>query len=433
MNDASYRKRLAADLPRWRDAGWVTAEGAGAILGSIEEKRATFGLAAIVGVLGALLLGAGVVAFVGSNWDYMPRIVRFGLLVIAMGIAYGVAALLTARELRVFSEAALLVAGLVFAAAIALVGQTYHLSGDFSGAILLWEIGILGAALMTGSATMTVLALVGAGYWAWVNVVDQHYAPHWASLVPILLAGGIAAWIGSAYARLVAVLVFGFWIGLNILGIAERFDWSFAEVLATETALALLFWAAGTALASMDREVPMLFGRDMIWPGLAATLVAVGLLQTTVYWDDAGGQGLWAVIAAVALVGTTALAALSVQRKGLTPIDAGGAILIGLAAIAYAYWQPEDELPGRLAGGILVLGAALWAVNFGQTGKLRIGKKTGLIAFGLEVIYLYVVTLGTLIDTALAFLLGGLLFIALAWGLYRIDKRLTAPAAEATP
>src|SRR5690606_17350905 len=431
----SYRKRLAEDLPRWRDAGWVTADGVNAILASLEGRRSGFGLAATVGVLGALLLGAGVIAFVGANWEAMPRIVRFVLLVAAMAVAYGIAGLLAARELRAFSEAALLAAGLVFAAAIALVGQTYHLSGECADAVLLWEIGIVGATLLTRSPALTMLALVGGGYWTWLNVVELGVIPHWGGLALVLIGGAIALWINAAHARLVAVLALGFWIGLNLVGLAARLDWTFGEMLAVATAAALLFWAAGMALsAAATQERLAELGQDMLWPGLAAVLVAVGLLQTTPYWSETGDTRLWMLMAGVALIATAGLVALAMQRRHLTIVDAVGAVAIGLAALAYDAWQPDDAMPARLAGGIIVLGAALWAVNLGQ-GTSRTGKKTGLSAFGIEVIYLYVVTLGTLIDTALAFLIGGLLFIALAYGLYRLDRRLAraAPVKEATP
>jgi uncharacterized membrane protein len=437
MTDGGYRKRLAEDLPRWRDAGWVTAEGATAILASLEGRPSTFGLAAIVGVLGALLLGAGVIAFVASGWELLPRIVRFGLLVAAMAVAYGAAALLAARELRVFSEAALLVAGLVFAAAIALVGQTYHLSGEFSDAVLLWEVGIVGAALLTGSATLTVLGLVGAGYWTWLNVVDLEYVPHWGSLVLILIGGAIAVWFSSHYARLVAVLTLGFWIAVNLIGLATRLDWSPFEMLAVATAAALLFWAVGSALATMaTRKDVAALGHAMLWPGVAAVLLAVGVLQTAPDWDYGSGTEQWIVIGGAAMVAVTALVAFALTRNGMTIVDAAGAVIIGLAAIAYAYAPPAEDMPARLIGGIIVIGAALWAVNLGQTGPQRVGKTTGLAAFGLEVIYLYVVTLGSLLDTAAAFLIGGVLFIALAYGLVRLDRRLGGKGgkpAEATP
>jgi uncharacterized membrane protein len=364
---------------------------------------------------------------VGANWDYMPRIFRFGLLIAALGVAYGAAALLATREYRVFAEAALLVAGLVFAAAIALIGQTYHLAGDFSGAILFWEIGIVGAALMTGSATLAIVSLVGAAYWCWMNVVDLELVPHWESLVLILIGGAIAVWLRSYYARIVAVLALGFWIGVNLFGFAWLVDWSPFEALAVAVTLALLFWAVGSAVVTVEekRDIAEL-GHAMLWPGIAAVLIAVGVLQTAPDWDYGNRTDQWVMLGGLALIGVTALVAVALKRKGLTIADAAGAVLIGIAAMAYAYLSPEGDLESRLAGGVIVLGAALWAVNLGQTGSQRVGKKTGLAAFGLEVIYLYVVTLGSLLDTALAFLAGGLLFIGLAYGLVRIDRRLAA-------
>ncbi len=57
---SSYRKRLARDLPRWQERGWVTAEGAAAILDSVNERPAA-SLSAVVAVLGAVLFGLGVI------------------------------------------------------------------------------------------------------------------------------------------------------------------------------------------------------------------------------------------------------------------------------------------------------------------------------------------------------------------------------------
>jgi uncharacterized membrane protein len=88
----------------------------------------------------------------------------------------------------------------------------------------------------------------------------------------------------------------------------------------------------------------------------------------------------------------------------------------------------EDGLLARLLGGCLMLAAVLWAVVLGEAGHNRVGKTLGLIAFGLEILYLYTVTLGTVLDTAFAFLLGGLLFIGLSYLLVRIDRRLSARA-----
>ena len=145
---------------------------------------------------------------------------------------------------------------------------------------------------------------------------------------------------------------------------------------------------------------------------------------------------LTAVLVAVAV----ALAALAAARRSLSALDAGAIAVIGIVAILFALNVPSAELWGRAAGGAMVLVAALWAVNLGQTGVAGSGKATGLFALGAEVVYLYAVTFGSLMNTAVAFLLGGVLFIVLAWGLYRLDRHLAkrtagepAPAPEASP
>ena len=431
MTDNGYRKRLAVDLPKWRDAGWVTSEGATHILGSVgTERRATFGIAAILGTLGALLLGLGVVAFVGSNWEETPRIFRLGLIVAAMIVAYAAAFEFDRRNLRIFAEAGMLAAGLVYAGAIVLVGQTYHMAGDFQGAVLLFEVGILAAAVFTGSPSMTVLALAAAGYWAWLATVDNGVVPHWPSLAAILVGVAVATLQNSHYGRIVAVIAAVYWLALTIFGFGDAQHWSFAAGVMVYATMALAVWSLGAALASFA-QWPRIdaLGEAMLWPGLLAILVAFGVLQFAETPSVGEQPALIAALAALALAVILSVAAY--LQKGVAVIDLVAVAILGIGAVGYALATPQDEVVQRLAGGILAMIAALWAVSLGQSGKHPIGKVIGLIAFGLEVIYLYVRTLGTILDTAIAFLLGGLLFVALAVLLYRIDRMLTRPAASA--
>jgi uncharacterized membrane protein len=197
-------------------------------------------------------------------------------------------------------------------------------------------------------------------------------------------------------------------------------------MLAVATTFALAFWAIGSALATLSawKDVAA-FGYAMLWPGIGAVLLSVGLLQTAA--DEIfrfKTIDRWELIAGLGMAVMILFAGVARRRGGITTIDALGAVAIGLAAVAYVYFQPDERLESRLIGGIIVLGAAFWAINNGQTGPQRVGKTTGLAAFGIEIVYLYVMTIGTLMDTALAFLVGGVLFIALAYGLFRIDRRL---------
>jgi uncharacterized membrane protein len=439
MNDAGYRKRLAADLPKWKEAGWVSSDGGAAILASLGPPgRTTFGLSAIVGTLGALLIGLGVLAFVAANWEAMPRLFRLALIAAGLLVAYAAAWSFDRRNLRVFAEASLLVAGLVFGAAIALIGQAYHMSGDFAGAVMLFEAGIFAAALAIGSPTLSVLGVIGAGYWTWLATYDNHVVPHYPGLIAILLGVLITTTQNSRAGRVVAIVAFMFWVTVTVVGFADQGDWGFAGGMIVLTGAALATWALGAALAGNGRATRLAaLGEAILWPGLLAVLLTLGVLQLAE--TRLAGEGPLLAGALVLVAATLVLGAVALSRRTLTAVDIIVLAVLGLGAIGYALYLPEGsdaEFLRKLAGGALVLIACLWAVALGQSGRHPIGKSLGLAAFGLEVLYLYVFTLGTQMDTALAFVGGGVLFIVLSFVLFRIDRLLSrraAPAPVAAP
>lgn len=430
MQDSAYRKRLASDMPKWLDAGWVSADGGAAILASVESgtRRGAFGLSAILGTLGALLLGLAVLAFVAAQWEAVPRLARFALLIAGMLIAYGAAFQFARRDFRLFAEAGMLAGGLVFAGAIALIGQTYHLSGDFAGAVMLFEAGIMGAALLTGSPTMNVLGLIGAGYWTWLGTVDAHVNPHWPSLVAILIGVIVATVQNSHYGRIVAIIAAMYWVALTIFGFGDSEHWTFSGGMAVYVAVAFAIWSLGAALAAFKGRAGAL-GDAVLWPGLFAILATVGILQlaetATHAFEPSVTPAL--VAAAVAIV----LAAFARTRGALAWLDVVAVAVLTLGAVAYAIYLPPADLWREAFGGAIAILTALWAVTLGQSGRHPIGKSIGLVAFGLEVTYLYISAIGSQLDTALAFLIGGVLFIAMAYVLFRIDRLLARRTAAA--
>ena len=429
MNDAAYRKRLGGDMPKWLDAGWVTPDGATAILanaGPDDGRRTALSLATVLGTLGALLLGLAVIAYVGAQWEAVPRVARLAAVLAALLVAYVGAFEFDRRGHRVFAEAALLTAGLVFAGAIALVGQAYHLSGDFAGAVMLFEAGILGAALFTGSPTLVILGLVGAGYWTWL-AASAAIVPHWPSLVAILLGVVVSTVQRAHYGRIVAVLALMFWLALTLFELGDQQHWSFLGHVAAFASAALAVWSVGALFASVPRLSAL--GDAVLWPALLAVLVTLGFLQT-VHHPLNGGEDVWNAIV-VANAAAAIAAGIAALRRGLTLADFFAVIVIAAATMLFVALLPTDDVLRNAAGGAIVIVAAIWAVSLGQSGRHPIGKAFGLAAFGLEVIYIYVFTIGTRIDTAIAFLIGGVLFIVLAYVLFRVERILARRAAAA--
>lgn len=149
---ASYRRRLERDLDGWIGRGLVPAASREAILADLGEAR-RLDAATTLAVLGALLAAAAAVAFVAANWSAIPRIARFGLILLVFLASAGGAAWASARERTVTTHALLAVAAIVFGAAIGLTGQIFDLTGDAQ------------AALRGAGLAAALLALAGRSPW----------------------------------------------------------------------------------------------------------------------------------------------------------------------------------------------------------------------------------------------------------------------------
>lgn len=148
-----YRRRLERDLESWIERGLVEAGHRDAILASASEGR-RLDAATVLGVIGGLLAGVAVIAFVAANWSAIPRIGRFATVLAAFLGAAGGAAWAASKEREATRQVLLTVAALVFAAAIGLTGQIFDIAGDAQ------------AALRTAGLAAVALAAAGASPWA---------------------------------------------------------------------------------------------------------------------------------------------------------------------------------------------------------------------------------------------------------------------------
>ncbi|MBU1376420.1 MAG: DUF2157 domain-containing protein [Alphaproteobacteria bacterium] len=150
---ASYRRRLERDLDDWIGRGLVSADSRAAILDSVGEARRLDASTALA-IIGGLLAGVAMIAFVAANWSDIPRIARFALVLTAFLASAGGAAWASGAGRTVTGHVLLSVAALVFAAAIGLTGQIFDIAGDPQ------------AALRAAGLAAGLLALAGRSPWA---------------------------------------------------------------------------------------------------------------------------------------------------------------------------------------------------------------------------------------------------------------------------
>lgn len=422
---ASYRDRVLRDLKAWREAGWVTDESAAAIAAALPQRR-SIGFSAIVGMLGALLVAAGVIAFIAANWDDIPRLMRLGIAVAIMA-AGCVAAAPLRRSHPLFGEGALLVGAAGFAGLLTLIGQTYSIGmAEFVDVIGLWTAGVVVGALLLASPVMLILAVAGGAVWSAAAVGNDLAVVHLPGLLPIIAGGAIAVRAGSGGARQVATLALAAWIVIAAVGTADAQDWDQTEFGSAVALAGLALLAATLALRTRVRHpAATSLAGAAAWPAVVLALAGLAILQAAAE-PAAGGTPLLVWLGASAAVHVAA----ALASRSTHTIAILGGLIVAAAAAGFAFMAPENEFVAGLIGAAIVIGATVWTVVLGRERLVPGGAPIGLTVFGLEVIYVYAVTIGTILDTSLVFLGGGLLFIALAFGLVRIERRLTARTGD---
>ena len=415
-----YETRLKRDLATWTEQGWVAPEGAEAILRLVTSRERRFPMTNIIATLGAVLLCFGVMTFVSANWEDLSKGSRLLILFSSLWASFGAAYFSKLKGYGWICEAALLVSVGLFGGSIMLISQTYHLDGNASDAVLLWALGALAMGALAASRSALALALCLFALWAGWDVWRYTQAPPWLFLPAWALTVGVV-WRKNWRPGLhIGVLSLASWLICLVYFLAARYDYDGAQLTVALTQTGLLVAAA--AFASMKPQSwlngfqnPLAaYGVAAVLLGTFATQFITGVFKTT--FDLTTGPLIWAHAALAA--GAAALLVRSVRTKTLEASDAAGLLFASTLPILLS----GEGFTSRAMLAAVMLGLSVWAISIGlRTAKTSL-KVLGYGAFAAELLYIYFRTLGSLIDTAVFYLLVGLLLTALSIGFAKLQR-----------
>lgn len=362
---ASYAVRVKRDIARWVEQGHVSPALAQVLGADIDaHQRKSFSFGSVLAILAALLFVAALLIFIAANWEYMPRLWRVGLVFAALAAGYIGGAVLKQRDHPAFAEALWLIGAAGFGGAIALIGQMYHLSGDEAQAILVWCGGTALAALALRSGPLTAGAVVLADVW-------------------------------------LAMLGLEFWR-------STPFPYEFAAVAA-------VLWAISYWTDSKPARHLILLSLDFYLVLLA--------LETNMFVVSVALAIVSAAVFAFAVL-RPAEAERIARLDGRLPLHGLIGFLTGMTLLQFGL---IDEL-GALVLGALISFAGIAAALFLGGRDSRAVRWVAYLGFGCQLVFTYVVTLGTMLGTAGFFLLGSVTLALLAWVIIRIERRVNAAA-----
>jgi len=144
---------------------WLRAEiidkDTAANIRQFESKSGRNGVFFVLSSLGGLAMGAGVIALVASNWDFLPSWIKLAVdILIMVALSFGII-WSDATAKYWLKETLIIVYYLVFLASIGLVGQVYQLGSPIYQAMIFWTLGSAPLVLMGVSRSLAVFWLVG--------------------------------------------------------------------------------------------------------------------------------------------------------------------------------------------------------------------------------------------------------------------------------
>lgn len=389
---------LPVHLRAWEAAHIITSEQAAAIR-ELEDAytkpaESAFRYQRIVAIFlafGGILLAAGLILLVGSNWADIPRLAKVGL---AVGTVVGLEALGYGirfhTEYRRIGGTFLFVGTAAHGAAVMLVAQAYQYPVDDPNLLLLWFAPVLPLAYIVRSPMIAALG-IAVGYGA--------------------LGYRAADWFESAPSS------------------AEEYGWQvlYLAVGATVAALGYLHYRFG------DGFKPM--GRPYQWIG-SLTVLGFLYLMSFGHWYDRGSAGwldalpseVWFLLVASVLVTVgSAIVLLRIRASDAKAAAAGIAVSAGIAyAMILMLLIQTTGAPTApyLVTNLLLVGALIGFVAVGVATRQPSLVNLSLAFFGLTVVTRYIEVSAGMFATGVSMMLGGALMIGLAWGLERLRRNL---------
>jgi uncharacterized membrane protein len=170
---------LYEQFPELVTRGILTQESADKLrqyYGEVKRADKRWFTLILCAVLGALLIGLGIILLLAHNWEQLSRLTRailsFAPLVIGQGLALWV--LWKRPQSSAFKEGTATFLSLMVGASIALISQTYNIPGDTSTFILTWMLLIAPVVYLMQASLPAAIYLIGITAWAgsyWDNPV----------------------------------------------------------------------------------------------------------------------------------------------------------------------------------------------------------------------------------------------------------------------
>jgi uncharacterized membrane protein len=417
-----HLKWLYGELPELVKTGVLSETCAGAILdhyGEVKERSGRSIALTICSILGAVLIGAGIILLFGHNWSDLSRQVRTVLAILPLVVAQfgGGWCLAKGKSSVAWRESVSTFIMLMLGSSIALIGQTYHVPGNLTQFLFVWMVLSIPLVYIFRAVLPCLLYLAGITGWAGSSQYDGGH-----SLLFWVLYAGVLPFVWTTMRRdrfsiPSGILGWGICLQATWVGLALERAMPGLWIVVYLSLFATLYLAG----AYWFDDAPSGWQKPMQIVGAAGIVILTLMLTYEWPWNDVGWRhwhygyryhvhAAWVdyVLALLVPCSTVVLMATAVRRQQVWRLSYGVAALVGVVGFLIAAATPYEMACVLLANGYaLVLGLA--TVAYGLRNGL-IGTINGGMAIISSLILL------RFFDEDFSFFARGCAFIVLGVG-----------------
>lgn len=408
------------DIPELIKAGVITPETAEQIQQYYKSKGSSSSnrLFIAFGILGAILVGLGIILIIAHNWDELSiltkTILAFLPLVVTQAICGFV--LLKKPDNKAWLESA--TTALIFAvgACISMIGQIYHIPGNLSSFLLIWTLLCLPLIYVMKSSAAALLYIVGITYYAvetsyFSFPISESYL-YWVMLLAVLPHYYD---LFRNHPKSNFLTVENWLIPISITIVLGTLSAGASELMfVAYFSLFGLFYTIGNNELFKDRS---LRNNSYKFIGTLGTLILLFVNSFDVFWKDLRRDnysiGNWT-----------------------TSTEFWAAIVISLLALFYLYKEQKDkplrELP--VLAPVFLIFILIFSIGlFSSFSVILINlviltisvltiiegakkEHLGILNFGLSIITIWIII--RFLNTDLSFVIRGLLLMAIGVGFF---------------
>lgn len=383
-------------LERWQQAGLLTPNQTAAILAfeTQHPQRSNWWLYSFM-ILGAAIIGLGVISLIAANWAEIPDSVKLGADFLLLAIlAFGIFQQYPNQQHGVWFEVLVVGFMLLCLATIGLIAQIFHVGGQWYHALLFWAVITFLLSLFARN-TFTLffwvtLFLLGI-LWTIVDAMGWHFRHTLDEFPAVMLL-----------APLLTALLYQ-------LCMQVKWLWGFAP--------SLFFWfqigaIISLAFADIARSGGEMADYQVVWytPAyIAAATLAIGIALHKDY----------RLLNKLLLLATLVLLLLYYHPDWLFTGEQRYTWLGLRDHETVSLWRADDIRAPLMT--LLIL--FLYAIHAGNVGHQR---TFNLVTFliGLRFVILYFQAMGGLAATGVGLIISGSLIIGIAWVWYKWRDRL---------